>query len=220
MKCAEAKPLLSPYLDTAMTGKQMNAVSDHLNKCAACRTEIALLESTQRMVADLGRKQAPPELALRLRVMISQELAQKRRNSLRARGEDLLLHWNNAMKAFMVPATAGMLSAVILFGLLIGMIMPTQLRAADDIPTGLYTPPELTNSPFSYDPGAADLIVVEATIDASGRVQEFRVLSGPDELPAQMKNMLLFSQFRPATSFGLPTAGRAILTFTGINVRG
>ncbi len=217
MKCAEAKPLLSPYLDTAMTGKQMNAVSEHLKECAACRTEIALLTTTQRMVSELGRKQAPPELALRLRVMVSQELAQKRRNSLDA----LVLRWQNAMNAFMVPATAGMLSAVILFGLLIGMIMPTQLRAADDIPTGLYTPPELTNSPFGYDPGqAADVVVVEAYIDATGRVQEFRVLRGPEELPPEMKNMLLFTQFRPATSFGLPTAGRAILTFTGINVRG
>ena len=217
MNCAEAKPLLSPYLDTAMTGKQMNAVSVHLKQCAECRTEITRLETTQRMVSELGRKKAPPELALRLRVMISQELAQKRRSSM----DVLVLHWNNVARAFMVPATAGMLSAVILFGLLIGMIMPTQLRAADDIPTGLYTPPELTNSPFGYDPGqAADLVVVEAYVDATGRVQEFRVISGPAELSPELKNMLLFTQFRPATSFGLPTAGRAILTFTGINVRG
>jgi hypothetical protein len=46
------------------------------------------------------------------------------------------------------------------------------------------------------------------------------VLQGPEELPSELKNMLLFTQFRPATSFGLPTSGRAILTFTGISVRG
>jgi len=101
MKCAEAKPLLSPYIDTAMTGKQMNAVSEHLGQCAECRTEIALLTTSQRILAGLGRKPAPPELSLRLRVMISQEIAQKSRSSLEA----LLLHWNNAVKAFMVPAT-------------------------------------------------------------------------------------------------------------------
>ena len=217
MKCAEAKPMLSPYLDTAMTGKEMNAVSDHLASCAECRTEIALLTTTQRVVSELGRVQAPPELALRLRVMVSQEVAEKRRNSLEA----ILLHWNNAVKAFMVPAMAGMVSAVIIFGLMIGMIMPMPLRAADDIPTGLYTPPELSSSPFGYDPGQAEnAVVVEAFVDPSGRVQEFRVLQGPEELPSELKNMLLFTQFRPATSFGLPTSGRAILTFTGINVRG
>jgi hypothetical protein len=217
MKCAEAKPMLSPYLDTAMTGKEMNAVSDHLASCAECRTEVALLTATQRVVSELGRVQAPPELALRLRVMVSQEVAEKRRNSLEA----IMLHWNNAVRAFMVPAMAGMVSAVIIFGLMIGMIMPMPLRAADDIPTGLYTPPELSSSAFGYDPGQAEnAVVVEIYVDPSGRVQEFRVLQGPEELPSELKNMLLFTQFRPATSFGLPTSGRAILTFTGINVRG
>lgn len=217
MKCAEAKPMLSPYLDTAMTGKEMNAVSDHLENCADCRTEMAWLTSTQKLVSDLGRKQAPPELALRLRVMASQEAAEKRRNSL----DVLVLKWNNAVRAFMVPAMAGMISAGIIFGLMIGMIMPMPLRAADDIPTGLYTPPELSSSAFAYDPGqAADAVVVEAYVDATGRVQEFRVLQGPEELSPELKNMLLFTQFRPATSFGLPTGGRAIMTFTGINVRG
>jgi Putative zinc-finger len=217
MKCAEAKPMLSPYLDTAMTGKQMNAVGAHLQECADCRTEVALLTATQRVVSELGRKQAPPELALQLRVMVSQEAAQKRRNSLEA----LVMKWNNVARAIMVPAMAGTVSAIIIFGLMIGMIMPMPLRAADDIPTGLYTPPELSSSAFVYDPGqAGDAVVVEAYIDAGGRVQEFRVVQGPSELSPELKNMLLFSQFRPATSFGLPTSGRAVLTFTGINVRG
>jgi len=218
MKCAEAKPLLSPYLDIAITGREMNAVREHLKGCAKCRTELSLLTTTQRMVSELGKKPAPAELALRLRVMVSQEAAQQRRNSLEA----LWLQWNNAVRAFMVPAMAGMVSAVIIFGLMIGMLMPAQMSAAaDDIPSGLYTPPQLSSSPFGYDPGqASDAMVVEAYIDASGRVQEFRVLQGPTELSPQLKNMLLFTQFRPATSFGLPTSGRAILTFTGISVRG
>ncbi len=220
MKCAEAKPLLSPYLDTAMTGRQMNAVSEHLDSCAKCRSEIALLQATQNIVASLGKKKAPPELALRLRVMASQEIAQKRRNAL----DELVLHWNNAVRAFMVPATAGVLSAVIIFGILIGVLMPGQLRAANDVPTGLYTPPELSSSAFTFDPGQAnDIVIVEAYIDASGRVQDFRVISSgekSDEISPELKNMLLFTQFKPATSFGLPTSGRAIITFSGINVRG
>src|SRR3954454_23045321 len=104
MKCAEAKPMLSPYLDTAMTGKEMNAVRDHLDICADCRTEVAWLTTTQKLVSELGRKQAPPKLALQLRVMASQDAAQKRQNSI----DVLILKWNNAVRAFMVPAMAGM----------------------------------------------------------------------------------------------------------------
>ncbi len=220
MKCADAKPLLSSYIDTAMSGREMCDISEHLDGCTECSEEIRLLIATQRAVAALGRKQAPSDLALKLRVMASQEIAARQRRPLDA----LVLHWQNAIHAFMVPATAGMLSAVIIFGLLIGMLVPVQLQASNDVPTTLYTPPELSFSPFGFEMGAAaDSLVIEAYIDSNGRVQDYRILSAPAEAQAimpELKNMLLFTTFRPATSFGQPTNGRAILTFSGINVRG
>lgn len=220
MNCTEAKPLLSSYADSAMTGKQVHAVSEHLGSCAECRAEVSLLVNTQQLVAGLGRKPAPPDLALKLRVLASRELAASRRKPF----ETLLLRWQNALNAFMVPATCGMVTAVLIFGLLIGMLMPAQLSAANDVPTNLYTPPELSFSPFGFEMGSAeDSLVVEASIDANGRVQDYRILSSPesakDVLP-ELKNMLIFTQFRPATSFGRPTNSRAILTFARINVKG
>ena len=61
------------------------------------------------------------------------------------------------------------------------------------------------------------------TSDADGRVQDYRILSGGDNgegVLAELKNMLIFTTFHPATSFGRPTAGRAILTFSKIQVKG
>ncbi|HYE24610.1 MAG TPA: zf-HC2 domain-containing protein [Clostridia bacterium] len=220
MNCAEAKRLLSSYIDSAMTGKQMHAVSNHLEECERCREEVSLLSVTQRAVSALGRKQAPPDLSLKIRVMMSQQLAAARRDPWEA----ILMRWRNATNAFMVPATAGMLSAVIIFGLLIGMLMPVQLSASNDVPTNLYIPPELSSSPFVPEVSGTDgAYVIEAYVDASGRVHDFRILAGPDDAQARMpeiKNMMLFTVFRPATSFGQPTSGRAILTFSGISVKG
>jgi len=52
-------------------------------------------------------------------------------------------------------------------------------------------------------------------VDANGRVQDYRILSDSKEaqemLPA-VKNMLIFTTFRPATSMGRPTPGRAVRT--------
>jgi hypothetical protein len=65
--------------------------------------------------------------------------------------------------------------------------------------------------------------VIEAYIDANGRVQDYRVLSSPhgqEVVDSDLKNMLLFTVFRPATSFGRPTTGRAVLTFANVNVKG
>ena len=51
----------------------------------------------------------------------------------------------NAFHAFMVPATAGMVSAVLFFGLLLGFFaLPAELQASSgDVPLMLYTGPQL-----------------------------------------------------------------------------
>ncbi len=110
------------------------------------------------------------------------------------------------------------------FGLLIGVMVPVHLTAGNDVPTMLYTPPEMTSAPFGLEGGNAngDAIVVEAVIDTHGRVEDYRVLnaSGPKELSPEMKNALIFTQFRPATSFGVPTSGRVVISFSDISVGG
>jgi hypothetical protein len=221
MKCFEARSLFSPYLDGVLTGHQMRDLGTHLSQCAECNREYALLGDTQRAVTSLGRKPAPPDLALKLRVALSQEAARAQRRSFTG----LQVRLENTLNAFMVPATAGVLSAIVFFGLLIGLFaLPVQ--ANNDVPTMLYTPPVLAQSPFSNSMERinADSIVVEAYIDANGRVQDYRILSEPQETTEQIKseleNMLIFTTFRPATAFGQPTTGRAVLSFSKINVKG
>jgi hypothetical protein len=199
----------------------MHEVEEHLAGCGNCHHQYALLNRTQRMVSGLGRKPAPPGLALRLRVALSRETVESRRSPW----EGLRTRCQNTLRVFMVPATAGALSAVISFGLLIGFFaMPSQLAAQYDVPTPFYTPPELKFSPFEMGVNLnGESIIVEASIDATGRVQDYTVLSAPtdvgDYLP-QLKNILIFTVFRPATSFGQPTSGKAILSFSKIIVKG
>ncbi len=219
MNCSQYRSLFSPYLDGRLNGRQMRDLSDHLAGCEACTKEYALLGETQLAVSSLGRQKAPPELALKLRIALSHEAARARSRSF----SGLQVRLENAMQAFMVPATAGVLSAVVFFGLLIGLFaLPVQ--ANNDVPTMLYTPPVLAQSPFSngMERMDADSIVIEAYIDANGRVQDYRIISanGSDQIKAQLENMLIFTTFRPATAFGQPTNGRAVLSFSKINVKG
>jgi hypothetical protein len=220
MNCLQARSLFSPYLDGVLTGRQMQDLGTHFSACVACSREYALLCDTQRMVSTLGRKPAPPELALKLRVALSQEAARAHQRSFAG----LRVRVENALNAFMVPATAGVLSAIVFFGLLIGLFaLPVQ--ANNDVPTMLYTAPVLAQSPFSngMEKMNADSIVVEAYIDANGRVQDYRILSAPhesDDVRSELENMLIFTTFRPATAFGQPTSGRAVLSFAKINVKG
>ena len=221
MNCKQAKAISSSYVDGAVTGVEMKGVSDHLAACADCRKEYQLLAKTQEMVASLGRVPTPPDLALKLKVAVSREASR----SLGYRWSGWALRFENAMNAFMFPAAAGLLSAVLFFGLLIGMFaVPASVLAADDVPLGLYTPPQLADSPFRVTVGnAEDALVVDAYVDANGRVQDYRIISAPpgaEKALRQLDNMMIFTTFRPATSFGLPTPGRVVVSFANVNVRG
>lgn len=226
MTCVGASRLLSPYLDGALTGKQMQSLGKHLEGCARCRQEYESLRLTQQLVTGLRQKKAPADMDLRLRVAISREAAAAERPPL----QGFRIRMENALNAFMVPATAGLVAAILVFGLLVsGFTLPPALQASyesQDVPLLLYTDPELQVSAFgvtSLPTIKGDSLVIEAYVDANGRVQDYRILSDPDdtrELLSEVKNMLIFTTFRPAMTMGRPTAGRAVLSFSKINVKG
>ena len=222
MKCAEAKSMFSPYLDGAVTGTQMHSLGLHLEQCSDCDREYALLRQTQELLARLGRRKAPADLALKLRLAISREAAQAKRPIF----DGMLVRLDNALRAFMVPATAGLVVAVVVFGFVIGLTMPElQARNVNDVPLMLYTGPELQESSFATTLSSVneDSLVIEAYVDANGRVQDYRIISDGDtsqKLLPEVKRMLIFTTFRPAMSMGRPTSGHAVLSFSKISVRG
>ena len=68
-----------------------------------------------------------------------------------------------------------------------------------------------------------DSLVIEAYVDANGRVQDYRILSDSvdsKEVLPKVKQMLIFTTFRPALSMGRPTPSRAVLAFSKVNVKG
>jgi hypothetical protein len=223
VKCTEIKKLFSPYLDGRVSGTEMLTLTRHVEQCAACAREYAAMQRTQQLLSELGTKKAPADLALKLRLAISREAAQTRR----PRFEGVSVRLENALNAFMVPATAGLVSAVLFFGLLLGFFaLPAELRASSgDVPLMLYTGPQLDQSAFGTSLGnmGDDAVVVEAYVDANGRVEDYRILSQPADaqtvLP-QLKNLLIFTTFHPALSMGRPTAGTAVLSFSKISVKG
>jgi hypothetical protein len=219
MKCEEAKPLFSSYLDGAVSGTEMHEVSGHLDGCRDCRSEYVVLENTRSLVASLGRRQPPSDLALKIRVAISNERSRRSRRVL----QGLLVRVEDVFNGLMFPATAGILSAVLFFGVLIGLLMPAQVNAYDDVPSAFYTPPRLQLS--EYPEPQLDLdspVVIETFVDSGGRVENYRIISGRDdeEVREQLNRALVVTIFAPAQSFGRPVPGKAIMSFSRINVKG
>src|SRR5258708_38716360 len=118
MKCTEVRALFSSYLDGAVTGVEMHDVSAHLHQCAACHPEYVLFENTSQLVSSLGRRTPPPDLALKIRVALSNERSHSALGIL----QRYVVRLENAFHGVMLPATAGILSAIMFFGTLIGLL--------------------------------------------------------------------------------------------------
>jgi len=93
-----------------------------------------------------------------------------------------------------------------------------------DVPTQLYTEASVkSTSPVSF---GDDDVVVDLNIDDQGRILDYKIVDGPHimktELRRAIEHKLLFTQFTPATTFGLPMAGKIRISFRNskIDVKG
>ena len=93
----------------------------------------------------------------------------------------------------------------------------------------LHTGPQLQQSAFgsTLDSINDDSLVIEAYVDAQGRVQDYRILSDSKEdsslLPQVKKNMLIFTTFttfRPALSMGTADHGAGGTVVLEVSVKG
>ncbi len=224
--CNSIQSKFSEYLDGRLTGHEMQEIGAHLEACGECSAEWTGLQQTQMSLSALGPVAEPEDLLLRIRVAVSQERARSRKSVL----QSWKLAWYNTVGPFLLQAAAGFASAVLLLGtvtVLVGMFTRPEVARGEDEPLGNATSPQfmyLSSAVSSNDQirAAGGPVVVEAYINGQGEVYDYRIVSGPvdDNTRAQVVNLLLWSHFEPARFFGQPVRGLAVLSFTGVSVRG
>jgi Putative zinc-finger len=224
--CNSIQAKFSEYLDGRLTGHEMQRIAAHLAMCHVCAVEWSQLKQMQMSLAQLGPVPEPEGLLLRIRVAVSQERARSRKGIR----QTLQLAWSNTIGPFLLQAAAGFASAVLLLGtvtLLVGMVTRPEVAQAHDEPLGMATAPRFMylSSAANSNNDMADVVgpvVVEAYINNVGEVYDYRIVSGPvdDVTRSQVENLLLWSHFEPARFFGQPVRGLAVLSFSGVSVRG
>jgi hypothetical protein len=224
--CCTVQARFTEYLDDRLNGSEMQRIAAHLDGCRECSREWESLRQTKTRLAGLGPAPEPEDLPLRIRVAVSQERARARRSLF----EGWNLVWKNTLGPFLLQAAAGFASAVLLLGTVIVLVtmfaQPEMAQATRDEPLGKATAPRLLY--LSTGVGKNEIgtvsgpVVVEAYINGAGQVYDYRIVSGPtDEATrSQVENLLLFSVFEPARFFGQPVRGLAVLSFSGVSVRG
>jgi anti-sigma factor RsiW len=223
-KCAQLCEQFSAYLDGAVTGAVMHEIAAHLDVCSGCSAEFAQWRNAQALVSSIGPAKAPENLALRLRVALSQQMANTTEEKF-ARGK---VRWQNSFLPLVWQISAGFASTVALLGgvaLLVGMFASPEPLLARDEPLGMASSPRFLYTSFEPAEGVADgnnPVVVQAFVNGEGRVYDYKIISGNTDTKTRslLEDTLLFSVFAPAQVFGQPVRGTVLLSFSGVSVRG
>jgi hypothetical protein len=223
MNCESVQSSLSPFVDSGLPENERRPVAAHLAECRECAGQAEDLRDLRHGMLSLPMAQSPKALSSRLQVMASHEIARRQgerafstafsRWLTRAR-----ISMRDLMRPLALPAAGGVLSSIVFFVMLVDTFGFQQVQA-NDIPLGVYTQVTVDQlSPFGF---SSHDMVVELTIDKDGHVASYASQGKftRDDIQ-QLGNLILFTTFAPATSFGQPTSGKVLVRSHRINVRG
>ncbi|HEV2277317.1 MAG TPA: zf-HC2 domain-containing protein [Acidobacteriaceae bacterium] len=223
--CTSIRAQFSDYLDGNLTGIAMQSMAQHLRTCRDCADDFGVWREMQHSLAMLGPVRPPADLALRIRVALSQEKARTAGNLLAI----WKVRWQNTVAPLLLQASAGLASAIVLVGtmaFLIGAFAAPEPAAARDEPIGMASSPHFLYSTLEADAGTVSHkgapVTVEVFVDRQGRAYDYQIVSGPSDpaTRADLETLLLTSVFQPASAYGQPVRGVALLTFSDVSVQG
>lgn len=212
--CLEIRHQFSDYLDDRCGHEERRSIRFHLDHCASCREDLEQMQAVQAELCGLPRRRVPSGLSLQMRVRLSQRTHRRLLSEWRIRFE-------NALRPFLLPASGGVLTAVIFFGLIMGTSF-VPVSTMPDVPLSIVTPPRVKMlAPMNLGSDDQDLVLL-TQVDAAGRVMSYKILSGQvsPQLTHRLDMVIYFSTFDPATTFGRPTGGQVVLSLRRITVRG
>lgn len=215
MSCLAAASKIRPYVDGELGWAQSWLVRRHLVQCSECYEQYEGSEIVHDLVRD--RREIVVPAFLRTRILLATSGALRWHPLSQAK-----LWLENWLRPLAVPAFGGVLSAMLLFGVLISHLSFVRGVLADDIPLTYLTQtwiagPTITEAPELVVP---EDIIVEVFVDRDGRVYDLRMVKVPATAPhlklqlrSQVASALLTAKFAPAVNFGRPVLGSVMLSF-------
>ncbi len=220
MSCQTVRNSISEFLDRRLAGNERIRVVQHLARCRECAAHLEELSELRESLRSQPVAPVPQRLQTQLLVLASRERA--RWNStrtlplaLRTWTRDAKFTIDNLMRPLALPFAGGVLSAMVLFS----MLVPTfgsRPSVRNDVPIGWYTAATLVEvAPFINN----DETVVELYIDDKGQAMDYAVQQGTvsPELQSDLTKMMFSSRFTPATWFGQPTNGTVLVSFRRVH---
>jgi len=218
MTCRAMRRQIGRYLDGDLGFLSTWLLKRHLLSCPPCFDEY----EERGGLGDLASQwpNVPFPLSVRANVLVAVS------HSLNARPwQRLKTQVDNFLRPRAVPALGGVLAAVMLLVGLCSDIVFIRDPFREDVPLTYLTKAWISAPSLAEIPGPTleEDVTVEAFIDREGRVYHVRMLDlashSPDaamKISSQVRNILLTTQFDPATKFGKPVFGRVLVAFRSV----
>ena len=217
--CGAAQQVMSSFIDSMASPEEIELLESHLVVCEACQRQLQAYRSVKNLMLSAVKPEVPGDLVLETRVRLS-----RLRNANPAAWVEAV--FENLLKPLALPAIAGISTTLLFFVVLLGSFSTPEVMAASD---RLHDPPGylykrvrageptmrrfMDNQPVLNQP-----LTVETEVGENGRVIHYVILSGPEDpkVDRWLREMLFYSEFKPATLFGRPVHSRIILSFVGV----
>ena len=220
ISCDAALELMSPFIDSMVAVDEAETLRSHLSVCMSCRRQLQSFISIRNVLAGVEPVPVPADLQLDTRVKLSHARQSNARERWQAR-------FDNILKPFAVPALTGVALTFLGFCIVLGSLNKPQPQMVDDgqgvFVAGIHLPPSTPESTLRRLGAnvSPDLdLSVQSELNTVGKIDEFKVIAGERSpvVDQWLQELVLLSQFKPATHWGLPVRSRIILSF--VTVRG
>lgn len=215
MSCEKVRRTLSTNLGRGMT----DGISVHLAQCRECADYARDVSDLSAALRSLPRRTPPARLITQLQVLASRErMRQLSRGTLTALlhfwAAELHFLFDNMMRPFAIPFAGGLISALFLFIMLVPGLHSAHRASSDVLLSGIFGQSQATFDalpPFGF---IEDDVTVEVTLDKDGSVLDYSIPNNVNgKLRNDIANMILFTNFEPATQLGMPVAGKVLVSF-------
>src|ERR1035438_2428529 len=224
MSCEKVQDLISSLVDRRVPPGEREYALAHMESCAACAARYESMSSVRTALRRMAQPPIPAHLREKLRAAASYEQVRRLSRasfvSRRQRWASLIqLAFENMVRPAALPFAGGLLSAALAFGILF-----PYLSFAHHFGTGpstqIFNMPDgvivgTTGEPPRIEPADATSsdyqIFLELTVDNYGKVSDYQVTRG--ELTPDLKELIMFSNFTPATFFGRRTTAKVKICY-------
>jgi anti-sigma factor RsiW len=134
MSCDNVQELISPLLDQKVSAGERENVLAHLESCKQCSAQLESMQKARAILRGMNDVPVPPALTAKLRVVASHERERRLRGtpakSLRYWSDRAQLWFDNLMRPVFLPLAGGILSAAMIFCVLVPTLSFQSIEAA------------------------------------------------------------------------------------------